>query len=173
MASFLNRTENEGLIVVGRVVDNGWKEHEKIEAVAAAVDAWAAKLSLPLGLVYCGTTINWPNEDPSYSPILIGLVTFDGPGDDDEPIAGTVEPSQMALAQAEKIPAAFWSALEAEHGVTFSGEPNVYLAAAGWTWTRLESPDGEKVSTSTEDDGYCEVPEALRMQPLTMKTGYC
>lgn len=163
--------ENEGLIVIGRPLSNDWEDCEKVKAVAAAVDAWASKLSLPLGLIYCGTTINWP-EEVKYTPILIGLVTFSGYGDDDEPVAGVVEPSDMSVSEASKIPAEFWADLEATHGVAFSGEPDVYLACAGWTWARMEG-GGHKVSTWAEDDGYCVVPEEARGAALTMTVGYC
>jgi hypothetical protein len=93
MSSRLNEMENEGLVVIGRVVGNEYDSPEPIEALAAAVDAWGEKLSLPLGLVYCGTTINWP-DDVRYTPIVIGLVTFSGFGDDDEPVAGEVGPAR-------------------------------------------------------------------------------
>lgn len=171
MSSRLNEMENEGLIVIGRPVGSEWDDCEKVQAVAAAVDAWASKLSLPLGLIYCGTTINWPDE-VKYTPILIGLITFSGYGDDDEPVAGVVEPSAMQADKASKIPAEFWADLEATHGVAFSGEPDVYLACAGWTWARMEG-GGHKVSTSTEDSGFRVIPEAARSATLTMKVGYC
>lgn len=57
MSSRLNEMENEGLIVIGRPVGNEWDSAEKIQAVAATVDEWAKKPSVPLGLVYCGTSI--------------------------------------------------------------------------------------------------------------------
>ncbi len=171
MSSRLNEMENEGLIVIGRPLSNEWEDCEKVKAVAAAVDAWASKLSLPLGLIYCGTTINWP-EEVKYTPLIIGLVTFSGYGDDDEPVAGVVPPSAMSASEASKIPAEFWADLEATHGVAFSDEPDVYLACAGWTWARMEG-GGHKVSTSTEDSGFRIVPEAARGTALTMKVGYC
>ena len=83
-----------------------------------------------------------------------------------------VQPSQMMVGDASKIPAAFWADLEAQHGVTFLGEADVYLACAGWTWARMEG-GGHKVNVSTEDAGFLVVPEAARDTALTMKVGYC
>lgn len=171
MASRLNEMENEGLIVVGRPVRNEWDDCEKIKAVASAVDVWGAKLALPLGLIYCSTTINWPDE-VGFTPMLIGLITFSGYGDDDEPEAGVVEPAQMSADHARKIPAEFWADLEVAHGVTFSGEPEVYLACAGWTWARMEG-GGHKVNADTEGAGYKVIPEAARGSAMTMRVGYC
>lgn len=173
MSSRLNELENEGLIVLGRPVGSEWDSVETIRRVAAAVDAWGKKLSLPLGLVYCGTTVNWPDEF-EYTPVLIGLITFSGFGDDDEPIAGEVGPEAMNLAGGEKIPDAFWHDLEEAHGLELEGETDVYLATAGWTWARLEADDGESVcGVSTEDDGYTVVPEDSRSGHYVMKVGYC
>ena len=173
MSSRLNEMENEGLVVIGRVVGNEYDSPEPIEALAKAVDAWGEKLSLPLGLVYCGTTINWPDE-VKYTPIVIGLVTFSGFGDDDEPVAGEVEPSEMDLARAKAIPEAFWNALREEHGVTLSASDEVYLAAAGWTWVSMGSAEGERVcSVSTEDDGYRVIPEEIRSGTWEVRVGYC
>ncbi|MCA9660647.1 MAG: hypothetical protein KC486_20060, partial [Myxococcales bacterium] len=129
--------ENEGLVVIGRPLRNEYDAPAPIEALAAAVDAWGRKLSLPLGVVYCGTTINWP-DDVQYTPIVIGLITFSGYGDDDEPVAGDVDARAMDLARAEAIPAEFWRALADEHGVEVPEKDDVYLAAAGWTWVALD-----------------------------------
>lgn len=173
MSSRLNEMENEGLVVIGRVVGNEYDSSAPIEALAAAVDAWGGKLSLPLGLVYCGTTINWP-DDVKYTSIVIGLVTFSGFGDDDEPVAGEVNPSAMDIARAKAIPEEFWRCLREEHGVTLSESDDVYLAAAGWTWVSMGSAEGERVcSVSTEDDGYRVIPEALRSGTWEVRVGYC
>ncbi|MBL8635724.1 MAG: hypothetical protein JNM40_21035 [Myxococcales bacterium] len=173
MSSRLNEMENEGLVVIGRVVQTEYDTSEPIEALAEAVDDWAAKLSLPLGLVYCGTTINWP-DDVRYTPLLIGLVTFSGYGDDDEPVAGHVGPGAMDLGRAKAIPEAFWQSLREQHGVTLSDHDEVYLAAAGWTWVSMGSAEGERVcSVSTEDDGYRVIAEALRTGTWEVRVGYC
>ena len=173
MSSRLNEMENEGLIVQGRTVGNEWDSPEPIKAVAAKVDDWGRKLSLPLGLVYCGTTINWPDE-VEFTPILIGLVTFSGHGDDDEPFAGEAGPEAMDISRGQAIPERFWNALEAEHGVQFGSELDVYLAVAGWTWTALESDDGERVcSVSSEDDGYVVIPPEARSGRYLVQVGYC
>jgi len=149
------------------------EKHPATGAVAAAVDAWGAKLSLPLGLVYCGTTINWP-DDVEFTPIVIGLITCSGFGDDDAPIAGEVGPEAMDRARADAIPEAFWQDLAEKHGVALTGDPDVYLAAAGWTWTRLERDEGDTVcSVSTEDDGYTRIPEDARGGSYLMHVGYC
>ena len=173
MSSRLNEMENEGLVVIGRVVGNEYDSPEPIEALAKAVDAWGEKLSLPLGLVYCGTTINWP-DDVKYTPIVIGLVTFSGFGDDDEPVAGEVGPQAMDVGRAKEIPAEFWSSLRETHGVTLPDTDEVYLAAAGWTWVSMESPEGDRVcSVSTEDDGYRAIPVELRQGRWAVRVGYC
>ena len=172
MSSRLNEMENEGLVVIGRVVGTEYDSPEPIEALAAVVDAWGEKLSLSLGLVYCGTTINWP-DDVKYTPIVIGLVTWSGFGDD-EPVAGEVEPSEMDIARAKAIPEEFWRSLREQHGVTLSETDEVYLAAAGWTWVSMGSDEGERVcSVSTEDDGYCVIPEAIRSGSREVRVGYC
>jgi hypothetical protein len=172
MSSRLNRLENEGLVVIGRAVTNDWASADAIRAAAEAVDAWGQKLSLPLGLVYCGTTINWP-DGYQYTPVLIGLVTFSGFGDDEEPIAGEVPPESMDIARASAIPEELWRSLEEQHGVEL-GDLDVYLAAAGWTWTRLEMADGGTVcGVSTEDDGYRAIPEEGRSEHCVMSVGYC
>ena len=172
MGSRLNEMENEGLVVIGRGVGNEWAEQEKVEAVAAAVDAWGAKLKLPLGLVYCGTTINWP-DDVELTPIVIGLITFSGFGDDDEPVAGEVPPEAMDGARAASIPDAFWQDLAETHGVELTGGSDVFLAAAGWTWTRLEHDGATVCSVSTEDDGYTRIPAEARAGSYRMHVGYC
>ena len=172
MSSRMNEMENEGLIVIGRRIGNEWETPEEVQAVAATVDAWGKKLSLPLGLVYCGTTINWP-EDVEFTPIVIGLITFSGYGDDDEPVAGQVGPESMDVSRASAIPDGFWQALADEHQVDFSGDVDVYLAAAGWTWVRL-AKDGESVcGTSTEDDGFRVIPVEARTGTYEMTVGYC
>jgi hypothetical protein len=173
MSSRLNEMENEGLVVIGRVVATEFDAPGPIEALAEAVDAWGAKLSLPLGLIYCGTTINWP-DDVRYTPLVIGLVTFSGYGDDDEPIAGEVVAKEMDISAAAAIPAEFWRALEEEHSITFDGDVDVHLAAAGWTWVALDDGAGKTVcSVSTEDDGHCVIPAELRGGAWNMRVGYC
>ncbi len=173
MTSVLNEMENEGLVVLGRPVSNEYDAPEPIEALAEFVDAWAAKLSLPLGLVYCGTTINWP-DDVEYTPILIGLITFNGYGDDDEPTAGEVTPEAMDLSRAKAIPAEFWRELQSVHGVKVPKGDRVLLAAAGWTWVELVDAAGERVcSVSTEDAGYRTIPAKLRTGTWSARVGYC
>lgn len=173
MSSSLNEMENEGLVVIGRVVGNEYDSPEPIEALAAAVDAWGEKLSLPLGLIYCGTTINWP-DGVQYTAMVIGLVTFSGYGDDDQPVVGEVGPQEMDVERAKSIPAEFWSSLRETHRVTLSETDEVYLAAAGWTWVSVGPADGHAVCTvSTEDDGYIVIPEDLRHEQWAVKVGYC
>ena len=174
MSSRLNDMENEGLVVIGRLVGSEYDTPEAIERIAEAVDAWGRKLSLPLGLVYCGTTINWPS-DVQYTSIVIGLITFSGYGDDDEPVAGELGPEDMDIARAEAIPADFWRALQQEPGVELSGSDEVYLAAAGWTWVALAPDEGSKsvFSVSTEGSGYRAIPQELRSGHWTVRVGYC
>ena len=105
---------------------------------------------------------------------MIGLITFSGYGDDDEPVAGDVDARAMDLARAEAIPAEFWRALADEHGVEVPEKDDVYLAAAGWTWVALDGDDGKSVcSVSTEDAGYRVIPKALRGGSYSVRVGYC
>jgi len=172
MVSRLNEMENEGLIVIGRAVGDEFDSHEKIEALAKTVDAWATEHSVPLALVYCGTTINWP-DDVGFTPIVIGLVTFSGYGDDDEPVAGEVGPKAMDVGRAAEIPSGFWEAVEREHGVELEGEVDVLLAVAGWTWVGLDRGEDDVCGVSAEDDGFCVVPAELRSESFVVKVGYC
>lgn len=172
MPSHINELENEGIIIIGRPVETEFDTPEPIEALAQTIDELAAKHSLPLGLVYCGTTVNWPDE-VELTPIVIGLVTFSGFGDDDEPLAGTVGPEHMDAARAEEIPETFWAALSDKHGVEFGGGADVLLAVGGWTWANLEKDDEHVFGVSSEDDGYLAIPEELRSQTFDMKVGYC
>ena len=173
MSSRLHETDNEGVVVIGRPLGNEYDSPDPIEALAATIDAWGQRLSLPLGLVYCGTTINWP-DDVQYTPIVVGLVTFSGYGDDDDPVAGELVPADMDVGRARAIPQEFWQALRDEHGVSVPDEDDVYLAAAGWTWVSVDGPEGESVcAVSTEDDGYRVIPEALRQGNWSVRVGYC
>lgn len=170
MPSFLNEVENEGLVVIGRVIEpETFDSPEPIKALVATIEAEAAKHSLPLGLVYCGTTINWP-DDVEFTSIVIGLVTFSGAGDDDVPLAGEVGPKAMDVSRGDAIPESFWSALEEKHNVKLEGPTEVYLAVAGWTWASLGD---DEVCASADHDGFTVIPEELRSEKQPMLVGYC
>lgn len=171
MTSRLNEMEYEGLVVIGRLVATTYDRPDEVEALADVVDQWAEKLSLPLGLVYCSTTVNWP-DGVELASILIGLVTFSGYGGNDAAIAHDVSPDAMDISRAEAIPSAFWQALEQEHGVTFEGGVDVRLAVAGWAWARLER-EGTVCSAAAEDDGHVVIPDNLRVADCVMRVGYC
>lgn len=164
--------ENEGLIVIGRPVDGELSDPETVQAIAATVDAWAQRTGTDLGLVWCGTTINWP-DDMEFTPSIIGLITFSGFGDDDEPEAGEVTPEMLDGGRGASIPEELWSELEQEHGIAFDGETDVYLAAAGWTWVRMKPEGGKELAVSTEDDGLVKVPVEARGKSWMMRVGYC
>ncbi|HJK89976.1 MAG TPA: hypothetical protein RMG95_03500 [Polyangiaceae bacterium LLY-WYZ-15_(1-7)] len=171
MASHLSEMENEALIVIGRPVKTEFESVEQIEAAASAADELARKLKLPLGLVYCGTTINWP-DDFEYTPCLVGLVTHVYYGDDE------AEPGPLpAAAMAERtIPDEFWAAMK-ELGLELEGETGTYLAVAGWTWADISGPDGERiVGVSAEDDGYTRLDgndAVMKGEGLTIRASYC
>ncbi len=80
----------------------------------------------------------------------------------------------MDVGRAKAIPEEFWSSLRETHGVTLPETDEVYLAAAGWTWVSMESPEGDRVcSVSTEDDGYRAIPVELRQGRWAVRVGYC
>jgi hypothetical protein len=164
--------EYEGLIVIGRPVATSYDSPDDVEALADVVDEWAKKLSLPLGLVYCNTTVNWP-DGIEFASILIGLVTFSGYGATDDSIAHNVSPDAMDLSRAEAIPSDFWEVLEQEHDVGFAGGVDVRLAVAGWAWARLERDGTVLCSAAAEDDGHALIPDHLRVAECVMRVGYC
>jgi hypothetical protein len=173
MPSYLNETENEGLIVIGRPVRGEFESADAIQEAAAAVDALAKKHGLPLGFVYAGTTINWPDEF-EYTPCLIGLVTHVDYGSDD------VErnPLPRAALAPRAIPDEVWDALRDDHGLDLEEETGTYLAVAGWTWTSIDDANGERiVGVSAEDDGFVRIDDEERVMrgdaPLQMRTSYC
>jgi hypothetical protein len=172
MTSRLNEMEYEGLVVVGRPVATSYDRAADVEALADVVDQWAEKLSLPLGLVYCGTTLSWPEGGES-AGILIGLITFSGYGGTNYDIAHTVSPDAMDGSRAEAIPGEFWDVLQQEHDVEFDGEVDVRLAVAGWAWARLERDGTVKCGVAAEDDGHMIIPDELRAAECVMRVGYC
>ncbi|MDX2088274.1 MAG: hypothetical protein SFX73_10510 [Kofleriaceae bacterium] len=132
----------------------------------------AEKLSLPLGLVYCSTTNNWP-DGVEYAGILIGLITFSGYSDVNQTVAHTVSADALDLARAEAIPGEFWEVLEQEHGVEFEGGVDVRLAVAGWAWARLDRDGAGGCSAAAEDEGHTVIPAELRSGECVMHVGYC
>jgi hypothetical protein len=172
MTSRLNEMEYEGLVVLGRVVATTYGSPDEVEALADVVDGWAEKLSLPLALVYCSTTMNWP-DGVEYAGILIGLVTFSGFGDTDNSVAHDVGADATDLSRADAIPSAFWEELEKEHNVEFEGGVDVRLAVAGWAWARLELDGSVSCSAAAEDEGHTSIPANLRGVACVMRVGYC
>ncbi|MCB9603992.1 MAG: hypothetical protein R3B99_37380 [Polyangiales bacterium] len=173
MPNYLNETENEGLIVIGRVVEGEFESSDAIEAAAATVTEIGKKHGVALSFVYAGTTINWPN-DFEYTPSLIGVVTHVDYGSDEQ---DGNEPLPRSALAARAIPDAVWAEL-ADAGVEVSGETGTYLAVAGWTWTEINDAEGERiVGVSAEDDGYVRIDDETRVMqgdaPLTMRTSYC
>lgn len=172
MASQLCEMENLGLIVIGRPITSEFSSTEEIEELASAVDGLAGKLQEPLGIVYCGTTINWPDEF-EYTPVIAGLITHMHWGDDDSDPAPI---PAKALAKRE-VPAALWE-LIADKGKKFAGEDHTYLAIAGWTWATIYGNEGKSiVGTSGEDSGYVRIDDKPRImdgkEPLTINASYC
>lgn len=172
MASQLCEMENNGNIVIGRVVEGDFENVDEIEALANAVDELARKTKLPLGIVYCGTTINWP-DDFEYTAIIAGLVTHVHWGDE-EAEAG---PLPAAALTPQTVPAELWDLLK-EKGKSAPGEDHIYLAITGWTWASIHGNDGERLAgTSGEDEGYVRIDTQDRImggkEPLTIKSSYC
>lgn len=170
MASQLCEMENNGLIVIGRTVGKEFGSVEEIEAAAAMADEWATKAGIPLGFVYCGTTINWPDEF-EYTPGLVGVVTFVHWGGDEEPPS----PIPKSAFAEPSIPEEFWDAMN-DLGLELSEDTKTYLAVAGWTWTSIQDANGgDLVGVSAEDDGYVEIQE-LDLESkdgLQMEASYC
>ncbi len=171
MTSRLNEMEYEGLVVVGRPVATSFGCPDDVEALAAVVDHWAEKLSLPLGLVYCSTTGNWP-DGVELASILIGLITFSGYGGTNYDIAHSVSPDAMEVSRAEAIPGDFWDVLQQEHDVEFDDGVDVRLAVAGWAWARLERDGKVMCGVAAEDDGHVIIPDELRAAECVMRVGY-
>lgn len=172
MGSQICEMENNGVIVIGRVVKGDFESTDEIEELGAAVDALGRKLGKNLGIVYCGSTINWP-DDFEYTPIVAGIITHVHWGDEEaEP-----GPLPAAALTKEPVPGELWE-LIAEKGKKVSGEDQVLLAIAGWTWASIHGNDGERiVGTSGEDSGYVRIDDKPRImsgkEPLTMKASYC
>ncbi len=170
MASQLCEMENNGLIVIGREVGKEFESVEEIEAAAAKANEWAQKTGLPLGFVYCGTTINWPDEF-EYTPCLVGAVTYVHWGGDDEP------PSPIPSSAFTKpaIPDEFWAAMN-ELGLQLSGETKSYVAVAGWTWTSIKDASGEHITgVAAEDNGFRAIDDLDlgSKEGLQMEASYC
>ncbi len=172
MASQICEMENNGIILIGREVQGDFESCDAIEELAGAVDSLAGKLRQNIGLVYCGTTINWP-DDFEYTPVLAGIITHVHYGDDE----GIAEPiPQNALAK-QAVPTELWD-LIAEKGFKVSGEDQTFLAIAGWTWATIFGNNGESIiGTSGEDEGFIRIDDNPRImggkEPLTMKASYC
>lgn len=172
MASQICEMENNGVIVIGRVVDGDFESPDEIEELAAAVDALGKKLQKNLGIVYCGTTINWP-DDFEYTPIVAGIITHVHWGDD-EAEAGPLPANAVTK---QTVPSELWD-LIAEKGKQVGGEDHVMLAIAGWTWASIHGNNGDRiVGTSGEDSGYVRIDDKPRImsgkEPLTIKASYC
>ena len=172
MASQICEMENNGIIVIGRVVHGDFESTDEIEELASAVDALARKTKQNLGIVYCGTTINWPDEF-EYTPIVAGIITHVHYGDE-EAEDGPLPASALTP---QTVPSELWD-LIAEKGKSVKGEDHVYLAIAGWTWASIHGNNGERiVGTSGEDSGYVRIDTKDRImsgkEPLTIKSSYC
>lgn len=184
MHSRLNDMRNEGLVVIGREVKNEWADAETIRAVANTVEEWARKLSLPLGLVYCGTTINWPDDVDEFTPILVGLITFAASEEDaerfdendeevEDPVAGKLDPRAMDVSRAAEIPDEFWTAIAEQHGVEFGEGVDAHLAVAGWAWVSLRLDSETVLNVSAEDNGHRVIPLDQRGDDYEVRVGTC
>ncbi|MEM9067023.1 MAG: hypothetical protein AAGE52_00915 [Myxococcota bacterium] len=173
MGRFLCDMENNGLIVVGRVVETEFKNVDEIRNAARAIDEWARSNKSTAAFVYCGTTINWPDEF-EFTPSLIGLVTHAHYGDDE----AVAEPVPASAFAPQTTPAALWKLVTEDLGLSVSGEDHTYLAIAGWTWTEINGADGERiVGVSGEDDCFTRIDTEERVmsgnEALTMRSSYC
>lgn len=170
--SYLCEMENVGLIVVGRLVNSEFESADAIEDAADAVATVAAKYKLPISFIYCGTTINWP-DDYEYTASMVGLVTHEHYGDDEDEGA----PVPASAFEKKEIPEEFWSELSETTGMKFSGSNATYLAVAGWTWTDL-SVNGERVvGADSEGSGYTKIDGNDQVmnssETLMMRASYC
>lgn len=172
MGSQICEMENNGIILIGRVVNGDFESCDEIEDLGAAVDALGKKLGKNLGIVYCGTTINWPDEF-EYTPVVAGIITHVHWGDE-EAEAGPLPASAVVK---QSVPTELWELIK-EKGKSVSGEDQVMLAIAGWTWASIHGNDGERIAgTSGEDSGYVRIDDKPRImsgkEPLTIKASYC
>lgn len=176
--SILNEVENEGLIVLGRTVKSDDYTAEFVTKSAEAVEALAKSLGIEgVGLVYCGTTINWPGDVDA--GMVIGKITLkaapieddedededDGGDEDYLQVVARVQPEHMDLAQVAGLNDAFWKALEEKHGIVTEGENDAYLAAAGWTYATLNE---DEVVASAEAEGFAAIPKDFQTIGLGM-----
>jgi hypothetical protein len=143
----INEMENEGMIVFGRGLQKELRTSSSVESIANVIQNLGEKYGIKLELIYCGTTINWP-EDVEYTPVMIGVVLFEHYDDNGTP---KILP-QRVWEDVPEIPSAFWTTLEKEYGLKSVGTDTLHLAVAGWTWARLEQ-NGKRTNTSSEDNG--------------------
>jgi hypothetical protein len=121
---------NYAVVVVGRRIRpdlDRWGSPQRLLAVRAAIDAWAAKAQLPLALVYSNTSINWSPNDPQERvreapDSVIGLVTAYVRRVDEDEASARIAPEAFDLTLFERIPAAMWRELEEAHGLRFGDQ---------------------------------------------------
>ncbi len=169
----LYEMENVGLVVFGRVADTEFESVDAIEKAGEDVAELAKKHRVRAELIYCGTTINWP-DDFEFTPVAIGIVKYESYSSDDDYGEGAEEPEVVppAVFSADRIPQDFWTEL-AERGITANGEDRTMLAIGGWTWTELRQGDEVIASTSGEDDGCIDIAIDPSAGPIQIRSGYC
>lgn len=132
-----------GLIVCGRELKISFTSVDQIESIYKTVERVGKKHKLKLKLVYCGTTINWPDPEQIDFPALVGIVTHE-----------TVEEEFRTLPKSalspKKIPAGVWSALNAT-GLAFSETDATYLAVMGWAAASIQVGDGKPLCSVQVD----------------------
>lgn len=173
MTRYLNEMENEGMVVFGRPIRAQFESAAAIEAAADEVERLSARFGVSMSFIYCGTTINWPDEF-EYTPCVIGHVSFVGYGDDydDEPT-----PIPASAFEPTEIPDGFWEALR-EYGLELERDADeLYLAVGGWTWASIQDAGGANVAmVSAEDYGYTRIGDKAVIkngENLTMRVSYC
>lgn len=174
MASRLNDMENEGMIVYGRPVTSTFQSTDEISELADKLTQQGRQLGIDLGLIYCGTTLNWP-DDFDFTPILIGVVTFSHYGDDEGESFDDVPKSAF---DRPTLPDEFWNEMTAL-GLEFENDaPEFFLTVGGWTWTSLHDASGKSIEgISAEDDGYVAIDPVALLESsggkLKIQSSYC
>lgn len=113
------------------------------------------------------------DADIRWSGVLAGIVTHVYYGGDDASPA----PLPASALAPQKVPTALWDAVTAA-GFEAPGKDQVFLAAAGWTWTSIHGNDGKSiVGADTEGSGYTRIDNIPRVmkgkEPLTIRASYC
>ena len=164
--------ENQAIIVKGRLIETQFENVGAIRDTAAFVDKWAKKSGLKqLSFVYCGTTINWP-DDLGYA-CIVGWVLLDDIYEDDDALPQKFSRDRLTLNK--EIPEKFWTDLK-EFGISVGETEATYLTVGGWGWADLKDDDALLVRVSGEDYAFKKLDiDSLQSGSgqLSLTVGYC